>query len=465
MMNQQKIGFFALAAMVIGSMVGGGAFNLPGAMAQKASAGPILIGWSITGLGMIMLALVFQHLANNKPELEGGIYAYAREGFGRFIGFNSAWGYWVSAWIGTVANITLVFNALSYFFPIFSSENRLFLLAMSVVVVWGLFFIVSSGIKEATLVNLITTIAKLVPILIFILLVAIAFNVKTFNLDFWGEGTELGSIFTQVKGTMLVTLWAFVGIEGAVVLSTRAKKRSDVGKATVMGLVGVLVIYILISVLSLGVLSQGQLAGLQEPTMAYVLEAAIGPFGATLIMIGLIISLSGALLGWTILASEISYLVAKDGAFPKFFAKTNRKGAPVGALLITQIATQLVAGIALFSAQTYLVLSSIAGICALLPYLLSAIYSVRFSKAERNKKMLIFSTIAALYSLWLVYASGIWYIVIAALVYAPGIIAYLMAEREQKRGGMSRYELIASGVLVILAAVAVYGMVAGQIQL
>ncbi|MGE6555844.1 basic amino acid/polyamine antiporter [Exiguobacterium artemiae] len=464
-MNQQKIGFFALAAMVIGSMVGGGAFNLPGAMAQKASAGPILIGWGITGLGMIMLALVFQHLANSKPELEGGIYAYAREGFGRFVGFNSAWGYWVSAWIGTVANITLVFNALSYFFPIFSSENRVFLLVMSIIVVWGLFFIVSSGIKEATLVNLITTIAKLVPILIFILLVAIAFNVKTFNLDFWGEGTELGSIFTQVKGTMLVTLWAFVGIEGAVVLSTRANKRSDVGKATVVGLVGVLVIYILISVLSLGVLNQEQLAGLQEPTMAYVLEAAIGPFGATLIMIGLIISLSGALLGWTILASEISYLVAKDGAFPKFFAKTNRKGAPVGALLITQIATQFVAGIALFSAQTYLVLSSIAGICALLPYLLSAVYSVRFSRAERNTKMLIFSTIAAAYSLWLVYASGIWYIVIAALVYAPGIIAYLMAEREQKRDGMSRYEMIASGILILLAAVAVYGMVGGQIQL
>jgi len=83
-MNQQKIGFFALAAMVIGSMVGGGAFNLPGAMAQSASAGPILIGWSITGIGMIMLALVFQHLANSKPELEGGIYAYAREGFGRW---------------------------------------------------------------------------------------------------------------------------------------------------------------------------------------------------------------------------------------------------------------------------------------------------------------------------------------------------------------------------------------------
>jgi len=157
--------------------------------------------------------------------------------------------------------------------------------------------------------------------------------------------------------------------------------------------------------------------------------------------------------------------VAKDGAFPKFFAKTNRKGAPVGALLITQIATQFVAGIALFSAQTYLVLSSIAGICALLPYLLSAVYSVRFSRAERNTKMLIFSTIAAAYSLWLVYASGIWYIVIAALVYAPGIIAYLMAEREQKRGGMSRYEMIASGILIILAAVAVYGMIGGQIQL
>ncbi|MFP7280570.1 basic amino acid/polyamine antiporter [Exiguobacterium indicum] len=465
MMNQQKIGFFALAAMVIGSMVGGGAFNLPGAMAQSASAGPILIGWSITGIGMIMLALVFQHLANSKPELEGGIYAYAREGFGRFVGFNSAWGYWVSAWIGTVANITLVFNAISYFFPIFAAENRIFLLLMSIVVIWGLFWLVSSGIKEATLVNLITTIAKLVPILIFILLVGIAFNIKTFNLDIWGEGTELGSIFDQVKGTMLVTLWAFVGIEGAVVLSSRAKNRSDVGKATVTGLVGVLVIYILISVLSLGVLSQEQLAGLKEPTMAYVLEAAIGPVGATIIMIGLIISLSGALLGWTILASEISYLVAKDGAFPKAFAKTNRKGAPVGALLITQIATQIVAGIALFSAQTYLVLSSIAGICALLPYLLSALYSIRTSREERNQKMLLFSIIASAYSIWLVYASGIWYIVIAALVYVPGILAYALAEREQQRTGMSRYEWIASMVLVVLAGVAVYGMVVGEIQL
>jgi len=464
-MKQQKIGFMALAAMVVGSMIGGGAFNLPGAMAQKASAGPILIGWLITGVGMIMLALVFEHLANSKPELEGGIYAYAREGFGRFVGFNSAWGYWVSAWIGTVANITLVFNAISYFFPIFAADNRIFLLGMSAVVIWGLFWLVSSGIREAALVNLVTTIAKLVPILIFILLVAIAFNLKTFNLSFWGEGDALGSIFEQVKGTMLVTLWAFVGIEGAVVLSSRAKNRRDVGKATVTGLVGVLLVYILISVLSLGVMSQAELAGLKEPTMAYVLEATMGPAGATIIMIGLIISLSGALLGWTILASEISYLVAKDGAFPKLFAKTNKNGAPVGALLVTQIATQIVAGVALFSEQTYLVLSSIAGICALLPYLLSALYSVRWSKAESNRKMLIFSVIAAAYSLWLVYASGIWYIVIAALVYTPGIIAYMIAEREQSRGQMSRYEMIASLVLVALAAIAVYGIWSQEIQL
>jgi len=106
------IGFFGLAAMVVGTMIGGGAFNLPGAMAQGAGVGSVLIGWTITGIGMVMLAFVFQFLANTRPELEGGIYAYAKEGFGKFVGFNSGWGYWMSAWIGTVANITLIFSTL-----------------------------------------------------------------------------------------------------------------------------------------------------------------------------------------------------------------------------------------------------------------------------------------------------------------------------------------------------------------
>ena len=114
-----------------------------------------------------------------------------------------------------------------------------------------------------------------------------------------GEGTiSLSAILGQVKNTMLVTLWVFIGVEGAVVLSGRAKNSRDVGKATVLGLILVMSIYILISVLSMGAMTRGELSVLETPSMGHVLEHVVGPWGAVAINIGLVASLVGTLIGW-----------------------------------------------------------------------------------------------------------------------------------------------------------------------
>jgi arginine:ornithine antiporter / lysine permease len=122
--SQAGLSLAALAAIVVGSMIGSGIFALPSQMAGSAAPGPLLIGWLVTGVGMLMLAFVFQTLAERKPDVDGGVYGYAREGFGNYIGFTSAFGYWASAWMGNVAYLVLLFSTLGYFLPVFQAGPR-----------------------------------------------------------------------------------------------------------------------------------------------------------------------------------------------------------------------------------------------------------------------------------------------------------------------------------------------------
>jgi arginine:ornithine antiporter/lysine permease len=204
------------------------------ALANGAGAGAVLIGWGISGVGMLMLALVYQMLAVRQPSLNNGVYAYARALSGDYVGFNSAWGYWVSAWVGNVGYLVAAFSALGYFYPAFGEGNTSAAIIGASVVLWLVHMMVLRGIQGAAVLNGVVTAAKVVPLLIFILLVAVAFELPTFTLDFWGN-PELGSVLDQVKSTMLVTVWVFIGIEGASVYSSRAKNREDVGRATVAG--------------------------------------------------------------------------------------------------------------------------------------------------------------------------------------------------------------------------------------
>ncbi|UWE03099.1 basic amino acid/polyamine antiporter [Laceyella sacchari] len=463
-MKQKQLGLFSLMAAVVGTIVGGAAFNLPSDMAAAAGSGPVILAWVITGLGMLALAMVFRNLSSRKPELSGGIYSYARAGFGPFIGFSSAWGYWIASILGIVAFVTLFFQTLRFFSPLFGQGDNLPSLVGGIAFVLFFHWLVARGIKEAAIINIMTTVAKLIPILIFLIIVAAAFKRDVFMADLWGPGSfSWQSVSQQVKDTMLVTLWAFVGIEGAIVLSGRAKRAKDVGVATIVGLLGTLAIYLLISVLSTGILSQAELAALPEPSMAYVLKAIVGPWGAVLIVIGLLISISGGMLSWYLVTVEIPYVAAQDGVFPDRFAQVNRQGTPMVSLWWSTGITLLFTGLVYVSASTYQKVYSMASVAILIPYLLSALYQVKLAlvgetylKDGRRTRDLLIGALATGYSLWTLYAAGLTYLLMVSVVYAVGMVLYLWVRRGQEQS-MRKWDWIVAGIIVMAALVALGG--------
>jgi arginine:ornithine antiporter/lysine permease len=435
----RKLGLGALTAVVIGSMIGSGVFSLPQNMAAGAGPLAILIGWGITGVGILALALVYQSLSLRRPDLDAGPYAYARAGFGPFIGFNSAWGYWLSAWLGNVSYAVVMFSALSYFFPAFGEGNTWQAVLGASVVLWLIHALILAGVREAALVNLVTTIAKLAPIVLFAGVAAVAFQIDVFNLDFSGAtNTELGSVMNQVKSTMLVTLWVFIGIEGASVVSARAERRRDIGVATMIGFLVCLALYALVSLLSLGIMTQPELAALKNPSMAGVLEHVVGPWGAVVINTALVVSVLGAFLSWTLLAAEIPHVAAREGVMPKLFAGENERGSPSTSLWITNLLVQLFLIVTLFAQSTYNALFYIASAAILVPYVFSGAYAVKaavtregYRPGESATRDIVAGAIATVYGLWLVYAAGPTYLFMCAMLYAPGVIFYAIARREQ----------------------------------
>ncbi|MDR6160768.1 arginine-ornithine antiporter [Pseudomonas sp. HN2] len=469
-----KLRLGALVALVVGSMIGGGIFSLPQNMAASADVGAVLIGWAITAVGMLTLAFVFQTLANRKPDLDGGVYAYAKAGFGDYMGFSSAWGYWISAWLGNVGYFVLLFSTLGYFFPIFGEGNTPAAVIGASLLLWGVHFLVLRGIKEAAFINLVTTVAKVVPLLLFVLIAVFAFKLDIFTADIWGvKNPDLGSVMNQVRNMMLVTVWVFIGIEGASIFSARAEKRSDVGKATVIGFITVLLFLVLVNVLSLGIMTQPELAKLQNPSMAAVLEHVVGHWGAVLISVGLIISLLGALLSWVLLCAEIMFAAAKDHTMPEFLRKENANHVPVNALWLTNAMVQIFLIITLFSASTYLSLIYLATSMILVPYLWSAAYALLLAvrgesyegfAAERRKDLII-GGIALIYAVWLLYAGGVKYLLLSALLYAPGAILFAKAKLELKQPVFTNVEKLIFAAVVVGAVVAAYGLYDGFLTL
>ncbi|MBC8783170.1 arginine-ornithine antiporter [Pseudomonas fluorescens] len=469
-----KLRLGALVALVVGSMIGGGIFSLPQNMAASADVGAVLIGWVITAIGMLTLAFVFQTLANRKPDLDGGVYAYAKAGFGDYMGFSSAWGYWISAWLGNVGYFVLLFSTLGYFFPIFGEGNTPAAVIGASVLLWAVHFLVLRGIKEAAFINLVTTVAKVVPLVLFVLIAVFAFKLDIFTADIWGlKNPDLGSVMNQVRNMMLVTVWVFIGIEGASIFSARAEKRTDVGKATVIGFITVLLFLMLVNVLSLGIMTQPELAKLQNPSMAAVLEHVVGHWGAVLISVGLVISLLGALLSWVLLCAEIMFAAAKDHTMPAFLRKENANHVPANALWLTNAMVQIFLVITLFSASTYLSLIYLATSMILVPYLWSAAYALllavrgeTYENALRErKKDLFIGAIALIYAVWLLYAGGTKYLLLSALLYAPGVTLFAKAKHELGKPIFTNVEKLIFAAVVVGALVAAYGLYAGFLTL
>lgn len=466
------LGIIPLTSLVVGSIIGAGVFNLMSDMASSASVVAIAIGWGITGLGMLFLAFCFQNLTKKRPDLDAGIYSYAKAGFGKYMGFNSAWGYWISAWIGNVAYATLLFSAVAYFFKTFGDGQNVASVIGASVMLWVVNFLVMRGVKTAGLVNTLITLAKLIPIAIFILAAFTAFKLHIFTSDIWGTasgGFNFKDVMSQVKGTMLVTVWVFIGIEGAVVFSGRAKKKSLVPKATFLGLFTVTAVYFLVTALSLGLKSRPELANLGQPAMAELLKYVVGSWGATLVNLGVIISISGAWLAWTMYASELPYQAAKTKTFPSYFAKENAKGAPIVSLLVTNVLIQAFLLLFLTDIKAYDFMYSLATSTILLPYAFTAFYQLKHSLQEkpgtpRRSWNVGVGALASLYAIWLVYAAGWDYLLLTVLLYAPAIVIYVLMQIKNRQKVFTLPEFGVAGVLVALCIFCIYRIATGSLH-
>ncbi|MDO6526607.1 basic amino acid/polyamine antiporter [Motilimonas sp. 1_MG-2023] len=473
---QKQLGIASLVALVISTMIGAGIFSLPQNIAAGASAGAVSIAWLITGVGMSALVLVFHFLAKVKPELQGGIFDYAKAGFGDFMGFNSAWGYWICNLLANVSYAVVFFGALSIFtdttdWVLFGEGNTVAAIIGASILVWTMHFLVLRGVQVAAAVNIVATIAKLLPIIVFIVAVILAFQYEKFSFDFWGTATpELGSVMDQVKASMMVTLWVFIGIEGAVIVSGRAKNRSDVGKATIIALICALTLYIMVTLFTFGVMTQPEIAALHNPSMGQILAHILGPCGAKFVSAGLVISVSGALLSWTVVSAEAPFVAAKSGLFPRCFRRENKNGSASFSLWASTLLVQFFLIMTLVQESTYLALVYIATSAVLLPYLLAAAYAVKLviSQQKREHKMssLIIAIIATLYSCWLVYAAGLDALLLCALLYAPGIWVYRKAKKEADESFLTSHkEKTFAALLIFMAITACYMIATGTINL
>jgi arginine:ornithine antiporter/lysine permease len=458
--------------MVVGGMVGAGIFSLPRTFANATGPLGAVIAWLVAGTGMYMLARVFQALAERKPNLDAGVFAYAKAGFGDYPGFLSAFGYWIGSCIGNVSYWVLIKSTLGAFFPVFGEGNTLVAIVVASIGIWLFHFMILKGVQQAAFINSVVTVAKIVPILVFIVIMIFAFRMNLFSANFYGGGLE-GNLFQQVRATMLVTVFVFIGIEGASVYSRYAKERADVGRATILGFIGVTALMVLVTMLPYAALQRADIAGMRQPSMATVLEAVVGHWGAVFVSVGLLISVLGAYLAWSLICAEVLFTAAKTEDMPAIFAKENANKVPANALWLTNIVVQLLVISTYFSRDAFALMLNLTSAMSLIPYLFVAAYGFMVSRRgetyeirpEERRRDLIMATIAVIYTIFMIYAGGLKFILLSAVLYAPGTILYVWARREQNKSVFIASDWIIFIVTVIGAVVGIYGLATGLITL
>ncbi len=471
---QQKLTLFALTAMVVGSMVGSGIFSLPRTFGIATGPFGAIIAWCIAAGGMYTLARVFQALAERKPDLDAGVYAYAKAGFGDYPGFLSALGYWVGSCIGNVSYWVLIKATLGAFFPVFGDGNTVTAIVVASIGIWLFHFMILRGVQQAAFINQVVTIAKIVPILIFIVIMIFAFNGDLFSANFYGgEGMPQATLFDQVRATMLVTVFVFLGIEGASVYSRYAQKRSHVGTATILGFIGVTSLMVLVTMLPYAVLHRPEIAGMRQPSMATVLEAVVGHWGAIFISVGLLVSVLGAYLAWSLICAEVLFAAAKARDMPKVFSTENQNKVPAAALWLTNIVVQFFVITTYWSQDAFSLMLNLTSVMALIPFFLVALYGFLIAKrgetyqirpAERTRDLII-AGIAVIYTAFLIYAAGMKFLMLSAILYGPGTVLYFWTRREQNKKMFSPIEWVIFLVAAVLCIVGIHGLVTGYITI
>lgn len=427
-----------------------------------------------------MLVLSFNRLITIRPKLSG-VSDYAREGFGDFIGFLSGWGYWISAWTGTIGFAVLMMTSADYFFPGKFANSNGSLTVLSVIIVsiisWILMFLVDRGVETAALVNAVVMIAKLIPLVVFSITGIILFKADVFTQHFWQTFTSnlaadgsvkslvwhamtAGGLLDQIKGSLMVMVWVFVGIEGAAMMGNRAKKKSDTAKATIIGLAVLLVIYVLLSLLPYGYMDQASLANVKAPGLVYILNEMVGGWGGSLMAIGLMISLLGAWLSWTMLPVEATQQLAEQKLLPSWFGKLNKYHAPSNSLLITQLMIQIFIIITYFVANAYNVFIYMATAVIMICYALVGAYLLKIGIKEGSIKNILIGFFTFTFQALALYLSGWQYVWLAMILYTIGFILFIKAKKESRQA-ISVKEWAGMFIVALLGVLAILVLICG----
>lgn len=296
------------------------------------------------------------------------------------------------------------------------------------------------------------TLAKLVPLGLFVVLAFLAFRLDVFTLDF--SGIALGvPVWEQVKNTMLITLWVFIGVEGAVVVSARARNKRDVGRATLLAVLAALGVYLLVTLLSLGVVARPELAEMRNPSMAGLMVKMLGPRGrdyrggSDCFRLRRLSELDHY-------GSGSPFTAATHKAFPRLFARQNKNSAPSASLWLTNISVQVCLVLIWLTGSDYNTLLTIASEMILVPYFLVGAYLLKIATRPAHYAV---GVGACIYGLWLLYASGPMHLLLSVVLYAPGLLVFIYARRtHQLDNALKRREMALIGLLLVAAVPATW---------
>lgn len=458
--NVKELSFVALFSLIFGSMMGSGVFDIPQNVSNRAGVIAVSLGWVITVIGILALSWSFIYITRKRPDIQSGLYGYAKHGFGDYIGFNSAWGYALNALLANASYLIYICATLGNFalFKFLGKGNTLSSLLTESILIWIVYFLINRGIREAAYVNVMISSIKFLTLIAVIIILIIGFNYAKFKSNLHFE-FKLGSIFEQTKSTMLVTVWDFTGIEAACIFALRAKSMQDVAKATLLGAISVCVIDAAISILPFGILPGEMIRNLATPSTAGLLESIYGVTSGAIIRITVVISVIGALLVWTMLAANMFYVAALDKTMPKFLTKMNNRNVPSHAVLISSLAAQIFIILAFFTHAVYLMMIQLATSLILLPYLFASLFAMKLVIVERKIDILsvIKGILAVFYGIWLVYSGGMVFLALSTLMYLVGAIFYISAKYEQQQPIFENgFEL---GLFIIFVLVTLFTLV------
>ena len=372
-------GVWGLPALVLGTIVGVGIFNLPTAL---AGYGPIsIVSMALTTVGALALGMLFAALARRMPA-EGGPYAYARLAFGNRHGFVSAWSYWITGWAGNAA--IAVGGVLYVEVFVNTGHEKLWSILLVLAGLWVAAFINLSGVKNMGAFQISTTVLKF-SALAFVSVVGL-FYIDSGNYAPWNVSGE--SAIDAIGGGMAIALFSYLGIETASVAAAKVRDPDrNVPRATMLGTLASAVVYMLSLIAVFGILPTGELADASAPYSAVVNSMFGGTAWGDVMAAVVIVSGMGALNGWTMVAAEVPHAAAKDGLFPERFKAVNRRGAPAFAIVTSTALASLAVLVNYLGADGETVFTTLVlmtGITAAIPYAFSAAAQIKWRVADQQ---------------------------------------------------------------------------------